>query len=121
MASIKESAAISSRFAVTIGLITAMVSGIWALFAAQRFTRPILEMSRIAKSMADLDFSWKISVKSRDEIGQLARSINHLSERLSEAINELNEKNRQLKRRHRPGKEAGKDAPRIRIQRIPRA
>lgn len=97
MASIKESVAISSRFAVTIGIIAALLSGIWALLAAQRFTKPILEMSKIAKRMANLDFSKKIKVDSGDEIGQLARSINHLSEKLSQAINELNEKNRRLK------------------------
>ncbi|MDN5331508.1 MAG: two-component system, OmpR family, sensor histidine kinase VanS [Tepidanaerobacteraceae bacterium] len=97
MASIMESAAISNRFIAIVGLITAAISGLWALYVAERFTKPILKISQIAKRIANLDFSQKISVKTRDEIGQLSESINLLSEKLSKAIEELNEKNRRLK------------------------
>ncbi len=47
------------------------------------FTRPILEIEKATEVMADGDFSARIKLKQRDEIGKLAGSINHLGEQLS--------------------------------------
>ena len=52
------------------------------------FSRPIIEMSRVAKRMSDLDFSVKVDVRNRDEIGDLGISINNLSSKLEKSIKE---------------------------------
>jgi len=98
MAGISESAAISNNFTAIIGLITILITGIWALFISGRFTRPITEMNRITKNMSELDFSQTLKIDRKDEIGQLSQSINHLSDKLGEAIGELNSRNRQLEK-----------------------
>jgi len=98
MAGISESAAISNNFTAIIGLITILITGIWALFISGRFTRPITEMNRITKKMSELDFSQTLKIDRKDEIGQLSQSINYLSDKLGEAINELNSRNRQLEK-----------------------
>jgi len=96
LAPIADSAAVASQFVVITGLLSILVGCTWAFFFAKRFIRPILNLNRIAQRMAVLDFSQKASIERSDEVGQLGQSINHLSQRLDNAIAELNQKNRQL-------------------------
>lgn len=60
------------------------------------FTRPLIEMNDVTKHMAKMDFSKKCVTKSTNELGQLADSINSMSDSLAEALGDLQEKNRQL-------------------------
>ena len=96
LAPISESAAVAAQFVIFTGLLSILAGCTWAFFFAKRFIRPILNLNRIAQSMAFLDFSQKASIERSDEIGQLGQSINHLSNQLDAAIFELNQKNRQL-------------------------
>jgi len=96
MTGISESAAISNRLTAIIGLITILITGIWAFYISGRFTHPIAEMNRITKKIANLDFSQVLKIDRKDEIGQLSQSINHLSYNLDDAINELNNRNKLL-------------------------
>lgn len=62
---------------------------------AKTITSPIKEMTGQATAMAQGDFSGKVKIYGEDEIGQLARTFNELSERLSLALKEnAEEKNR---------------------------
>ncbi len=60
------------------------------------FTRPLIEMNDVTKRMAKMDFSKRCVTKSTNELGQLAASINSMSDSLAEALGDLQEKNRQL-------------------------
>ena len=73
------------------------VSVLGALLYSRYITRPIVTLNGISRKMADLDFSWKCSEKREDEIGELARSFNVLSEKLSSALEQLQEANLALK------------------------
>ncbi|MCR4441755.1 MAG: ATP-binding protein [Peptococcaceae bacterium] len=96
MAEIAESAAISNNFTALIAVLTVFVTGIWALFISEKFTRPIKQMNRITRKMSELDFSETLQVAGQDEISQLSQSINNLSCKLDKAIRELDQKNKQL-------------------------
>ena len=50
------------------------------------FTKPLKLMSNAAKQMSEGDFSMRIPVKTKDEIGNLSKSFNEMSEAL--ALNE---------------------------------
>lgn len=93
---IQESAAIANRFFLFSGLITILIGLIPAYIFARRFTRPIVSLNNIAQKMSDLDFSEKYQVTSDDEIGELGKSINSLSDQLDQAINELTQANSKL-------------------------
>jgi signal transduction histidine kinase len=50
---------------------------------ARSFTKPILQITRLSEKMASGDFSHRIEVKSRDEIGKLAEAINYMGKEIS--------------------------------------
>ncbi|WP_066635488.1 ATP-binding protein [Desulfolucanica intricata] len=62
---------------------------ILSFFLSRRLSRPLLYMNQVAQSMVRGDYSRKVPVKSKDEIGLLARSLNRLSEELEEKITAL--------------------------------
>ena len=75
-----------------------MLEVVFVLIVTNSFSKPIIEMSRVAKQMSKLNFNAKVEVKSNDEIGDLGRSMNELSSKLQYSISELKEANLQLSR-----------------------
>lgn len=74
-----------------------LMSGILCLLVA-RFTEPLVEMSDITKDMAALNFERKCGNYGKDEIGDLGRSINTLSNSLDAALMDLKDKNLRLEK-----------------------
>lgn len=93
---IQESAAIANRFFLYSGLLTILIGLIPAYIFARRFTRPIMRLNNIAQKMSRLDFSEKYEVTGNDEIGELGKSINSLSDQLDHAIGDLTQANLKL-------------------------
>lgn len=52
-------------------------------------SKPILEMSAIAKNFAKGDFSKKIHLREGDEIGDLARALNYMSDELKNKMGKI--------------------------------
>lgn len=70
-----------------------------SFYYSRRIAKPLLRINQTAQQMAALDFSEKIPVSTKDEIGDLSHSINQLSERLHAYIVRLEqdiEKEKQL-------------------------
>jgi len=95
--SMKESVGISNRFLIYVGLLVLFVAVVIMWFAGRSFTKPILELSEIARRMANLDFTARYTGHSQDEIGVLGESMNHLSEQLEHTIQELKVANNELR------------------------
>ncbi|PAD19956.1 cell wall metabolism sensor histidine kinase WalK [Terribacillus saccharophilus] len=68
--------------ATFIALIFAAILGI---LIARAITKPIKEMQKQARVMATGDFSKRVNVYGEDEIGQLARTFNHMNDELRQA------------------------------------
>jgi two-component system, OmpR family, sensor histidine kinase VanS len=98
VAAIEESVQISNKFFFITGLITVVIGIISIFIITGRFTRPILEMNTVAQRMALLDFDKKYSITTEDELGELGKSINSLSDQLKDSILELRSANEILKR-----------------------
>lgn len=79
---------------VAVGLI--IFGAIFILFFSNIFSWPIKILSNNAKKMANLDFSVKAPVVTKDEIGELAMSMNTMSEKLERTISELKSANIEL-------------------------
>ncbi len=95
--SIEESSDIANTFLFYIGLIVMMIGTLAMFFITKQFTHPILKLSGIAKKMTDLDFNAKYDENAKNEIGELGRSINSLSDKLQTTISELKQANNELK------------------------
>ena len=64
---------------------------------SKTITTPLKELSDVAEDISRLQFK-KTKVKTNDEIGDLATSINIMSEKLQEAHQDLTDRNEHLKR-----------------------
>lgn len=62
-----------------------LLAGTAAVWLAMRFTAPLERMRTTALRLAEGDYTAKTSVDQRDEIGQLARTIDLLAEKLEAA------------------------------------
>ena len=99
ISTIQESVKISNRFLYLICGITIIGSGIAIIIISKRFTKPIAELESIANKMSKLDFSHKYRVKDTDdEINNLGRSINTMSDELEKTIKQLQETNIELEK-----------------------
>ncbi len=79
-----------------IGVLIMLLSFFSALIFSRYTTLPIIRMSKTAANIAELDFSWYCPDLREDEIGVLAKSLNELSDKLSDAISDLQQKNSSL-------------------------
>lgn len=89
MKGIREGAGLSIQFFLLAGLVLTLLGGFVMFFFSKRLVRPILEMNRIALGISNLDFSQRVSAEGEDEIGQLGRSVNVISEKLKISIDGL--------------------------------
>ena len=99
IASVHESVKISNTFLYLIGGFTIIVGGIVVSFISKKFTTPILELNDIANKMSKLDFSHKYrTTDAEDEINNLGKSINTMSDKLEKTIKQLRNTNIELEK-----------------------
>lgn len=97
--SIKESVKISNNFLYLIGGFAILMGAIVVMFISKKFTEPILELNNIAQKMSRLDFSHKYRIKDADdEINNLGKSINIMSDKLERTIRQLKITNIELEK-----------------------
>ncbi len=97
--SIQDSVRISNKFLILIAGFTIFISAILVYIISKKVSEPISELNKIAKNVANLDFSHKyIETDVDDEINNLGKSINIMSERLEITINKLKNTNNELER-----------------------
>lgn len=77
-------------------LLFLIIAFIIVIFISNKLSKPLKEAEEKTKRMANLDFSSKLEIKSYDEIGSLASSINKMSDELEKNINMLKEANIKL-------------------------
>jgi signal transduction histidine kinase len=66
-----------------ISIILFFSALILSFLLSRTLIKPILSITRVTEQMASGDLSVRLKIKSRDEIGILSQSINHLGEELS--------------------------------------
>jgi HD-GYP domain-containing protein (c-di-GMP phosphodiesterase class II) len=77
----------------------ALISVLIGIFAASRITRPLQVLTNSSRAIAKGDFSQRVRLTSRTEIGELAQTFNHMTEDLERFVAELKraaEENRAL-------------------------
>ena len=82
-----------------LALLMVFTSALVGIQAARRITGPLQELTDTSRAIAKGDFSQRVNLKSRTEIGELAQTFNHMSgdlERLVKDLKHAAEENRQL-------------------------
>jgi len=69
---------------------------ILSLLYSKMIAKPLIKINNVATKMAELDFSVHCEVTSKDEIGNLATTLNFLSEKLDTTLRELTTANMNL-------------------------
>ena len=85
---------INNIFIIATG-IALVITVLLGFFIARTITKPITDMRNQALQMSEGDYTSRVKVYSKDEIGELAEGFNILSKRVQEAqANTESEKNR---------------------------
>ncbi len=96
-----EAYLVADQIGDSIGVALIMILAATSLFSfllSRTITRPIREISRGTERIRAGDFSREITVRSRDEIGELARSFNRMAGELSISREFMENYNRELER-----------------------
>ena len=96
-ASIAQSTAISMQFSLIVGLAVMLLAILGFSRMSALVTGPITQITSIANQIAHLDFSQKCNVSMGGEIGDMAESVNTMSDFMQSYIAQLQEANQQLK------------------------
>ena len=72
-------------------IISALFSVIVSAFLARRITRPITNLSRSAKALANGDYDQRLEIRSEDELGELTDAFNTMAVKLKENTASLQE------------------------------
>ncbi len=96
--SMAENVNIFNRFIFWVEIGVMAVGAVIMIFVGASFTKPIVNLTDIAKRMSELDFEVRYPVATNDEIGVLGKSINTLADTLEKTISELKSANNELQK-----------------------
>ncbi len=77
------------RMGRLLALIAVLVSILVSIYAARRITNPLHVLTQSSRALARGDFSQRVQLWSRTEIGELAQTFNTMSEELERFIEDL--------------------------------
>ncbi len=83
-------------FGITVVVIV-VVAVIATGYVVSSITKPVRALSSAAKKIADGDFSTRVDVASKDEIGTLSTNVNEMSGRLEEMVQKIKEDERKMR------------------------
>ncbi len=95
---LREERSVNLAFLIASGFAALLACLAAGFFIGGKFTRPITEMTQLARAITRLDFSKKYTGTYHDELGELGESLNKMSEDLESSIHELKQMNEQLQR-----------------------
>ncbi len=71
-------------YGALIGAVIALLLGV---FLSRTLTRPIRELTQATHAVSEGDLSQQVRVRSKDELGELAKAFNKMSAQLSRSVN----------------------------------
>jgi PAS domain S-box-containing protein len=85
------------RFGILGAILTSiLLAGAASLLLTRRVTRPLSETRDAAIRVASGDYAATVPVKSRDELGEVARSFNYMAEEIEHYVGEIQEQKSRL-------------------------
>ena len=85
------------RFGIVGAILTSvLLAAAASLLLARQLTRPLAETRDAAIRVASGDYAAVVPVKGRDELGELARAFNYMSEEIEHYVGEIQEQKSRL-------------------------
>ena len=78
-------------------LVVSIATFLVALLSTRLFTRPILQIGRVSEQIGRGDFSAKLDIRRKDELGALARSVNGMGKSLKELVGGIESQRQRLR------------------------
>ena len=79
------------RLATVVSGLVLLLGSVIAIFCAKTISRPIVDLTEMTRRIAGGDFTQRIAISAKNEIGALAASFNEMTRRLNESIEHLKE------------------------------
>lgn len=86
---VDEAVQMIKEYYVYIVLLVLVLIFLSSFYYSKKIAKPLLQINKTTKQIANLDFSERVPVESRDEIGDLSQNINLLSNTLHSHIEQL--------------------------------
>jgi phosphoserine phosphatase RsbU/P len=80
-----------TRLAMAVSSLVLLFGSTIAIFGAKTISRPIADLTEMTRRIAGGDFTQRIDIRAKNEIGVLAASFNEMTRRLNESIEHLRE------------------------------
>src|SRR5215218_1675985 len=85
------------RYGILGAILTSiLLAGAASLLLTRQVTRPLSETRDAAIRVASGDYAMTVPVKSRDELGEVARSFNYMAEEIEHYVGEIQEQKSRL-------------------------
>lgn len=95
---ISEASGIIDEFYIYFFLGAVLIILVLSVIYSNMITKPLVALNNRASKIADMDFTTEYHIETNDEIGNLGKTLNFLSDNLNNALISLSESNEKLKR-----------------------
>jgi len=93
---IEEASDVTNEFYVYIFIGFIFISILLSFIYSNLISKPLIKINNVALKMSKMDFTENCTVERKDEIGNLATTLNFLSSNLNAALEDLKTKNKKL-------------------------
>ncbi|TBL79784.1 ATP-binding protein [Paenibacillus thalictri] len=94
--SLESTQAYVKRLFAYVGVMGFLLTTFFAFFLSTRITQPLLQLKKAADLITLGEYGTRVPITSSDELGELAKTFNHMGEELEDTIKALNHEKEHL-------------------------
>jgi two-component system sensor histidine kinase ResE len=84
------------RLFIYVSIVGFLMTTFFAFFLFSRITRPLQQLKKAADFITLGEYGTRVPILSKDEIGELAKTFNHMGEKMQESIHALSQEKEHL-------------------------
>ncbi|OCT12497.1 two-component sensor histidine kinase [Paenibacillus pectinilyticus] len=84
------------RLFIYVSIVGFLMTTFFAFFLFSRITRPLQQLKKAADFITMGEYGKRVPILSKDEIGELAKTFNHMGDKMQESINALSQEKEHL-------------------------
>ncbi|MDQ0915704.1 ATP-binding protein [Paenibacillus sp. V4I5] len=94
--SLEATQAYMLRLFIYVSIVGFLMTTFFAFFLFSRITRPLQQLKKAADFITMGEYGTRVPIQSKDEIGELAKTFNHMGEKMQESIRALSQEKEHL-------------------------